>query len=119
MENIIKRWVEHRFEKLKAEVVDIASKEQHEKWLNELENSFHNEQIIPYLHFEIHGSKKGLQLKNKEFVEWEELRSLFTKINCVIHNNLFISLATCYGAYIFQAIDVLDRIPFYAFVGPV
>jgi len=31
---------------------------------------------------------------------------------------LFISLATCYGAYIFNALDPLGRVPFYAFVGP-
>ena len=63
--------------------------------------------------------KDGLVLKNGELVAWKTLRPSFATLNYNVENNLFISLATCYGAYIFKAVDLLDRIPFAEFIGPV
>lgn len=71
----------------------------------------------PYLHFEIHGSKNGLVLSSLELLSWEELYDHFKRINSFLKNQLFISLATCYGGYLFNAIDPTKRSPFYGFVG--
>lgn len=116
-DDIIRRRTYH-FEVLKSELIDVIAKDEFIRTLTELPEMFFDKQVVPYFHFEIHGCKEGLVLKNGELVLWEELRPLLVIINYNIQNNLFISLATCYGAYIFNAIDPLDRIPFYAFVGP-
>jgi len=71
----------------------------------------------PYLHFEIHGSKDGFELTNGESVSWEELYLSFSEINGLLRNQLFISLATCFGGYLFEIIDPSRRAPFFGFVG--
>jgi hypothetical protein len=73
----------------------------------------------PYLHFEIHGCQQGLVMNSGELVSWVELYSLLVRINEMLRNQLFISLATCYGAYLFNAINPFKRSPFFGFVGNV
>jgi hypothetical protein len=107
-----------RYEHLKAKLINITSKKELQQALYDLNEAFFFQGLVPYLHFEIHGSKEGLVLKNGELVEWESLRPLLSTINYNIKNNLFVSLATCYGAYLFSAVEMTERIPFCGFVGP-
>src|SRR5688572_22519897 len=58
---------------------------------------------FPYLHFEVHGSIKGLVLPSRELVTWLELSNRLREINIIIRNNLFVSFATCFSAYIYEA----------------
>ncbi|QIL42387.1 hypothetical protein G7074_25870 [Pedobacter sp. HDW13] len=73
----------------------------------------------PYLHLEIHGNRAGLGINNGELITWDELYSLLVRINEKLQNQLFLSLATCYGAYLFNAISPFNRSPFFGFVGNV
>jgi hypothetical protein len=73
----------------------------------------------PYLHFEIHGNRDGLVMNSGELISWYELYSLLVRINEKLQNQLFLSLATCYGAYLFNAISPFNRSPFFGFVGNV
>ena len=59
----------------------------------------------PILHFEVHGSsdKKGLVLTSGELVRWKELYEKLSRINIVIKNELFITMAVCNGNYFLQA----------------
>jgi len=108
-----------QFDHLSSELIDIPDKRSLFKQLDKIAGLFHSNGIVPYLHFEMHGSTKGLSFKSGERILWGELRPLLSAINARINNNLFVSLATCYGAFLINAIDPLDRIPFYAFVGPI
>ncbi|WP_344766085.1 hypothetical protein [Pedobacter ginsengiterrae] len=72
----------------------------------------------PYLHFEVHGCKEGLVFNSGEILTWAELYQYFVLINKPLQNQLFVSLATCFGAYIINAIEPTKKSPFYAFVGP-
>jgi len=72
----------------------------------------------PYLHFEMHGCKQGLVLNSGELLSWEELYQYFVLINRPLQNQLFVSLATCFGAFIINAVEPTKKSPFYAFVGP-
>ncbi len=45
------------------------------------------------------------------------MRPTLSTINYNVENNLFISLSTCYGAYILKAVELLERIPFAGFIG--
>lgn len=117
-DDIIKRRTYH-FEHLTSELINVESKEELFGLLMHLTDLFYLKQVVPYLHFEIHGCTSGLVMKNGELVKWEELKPYLSAINKNIENNLFVSLATCYGAYILSAIDLMERIPFVAFIGPV
>jgi hypothetical protein len=58
-----------------------------------------------YLHFEMHGCREGLMLNSGELLSWEELYQYFVLINSRLQNQLFVSLATCFGAYIINSVD--------------
>jgi hypothetical protein len=76
---------------------------------SEVKNGF-----FPFVHFEIHGSSKkdGVVLKSGELVSWEDMSKLTREINISTKNNLIISLATCFGAYFLNSIDINKVAPF-------
>lgn len=55
----------------------------------------------PIIHFEIHGSsdRTGLVLTSRELVTWEELYQNLVPINRILKNELFITMAVCYGTF--------------------
>jgi hypothetical protein len=73
--------------------------------------------IIPFFHFEIHGSKDGLILNSGELVSWEILCGAVRELNIIVKNNIFMALATCFGAYIMSAILPSLPAPFFGFIG--
>lgn len=101
-----------------AELNDISNREEFDKLMNQISLACSPNHMRPYLHFEMHGCTEGLQLNNGELLKWEELYKYFVKINEILKNQLFVSFATCYGAYIFQIIDPTKRSPMFGFIGP-
>lgn len=74
--------------------------------------------VKPWVHFEMHGEVAGLKLMNGELVEWKQLTKPIRIINVNCANNLFISLATCFGAYFLNIYHRFDLpAPFYGYVG--
>ncbi len=71
----------------------------------------------PIIHFEMHGSKEGLQLSNNDFVKWNELYKQLIEINTLSGNNLFITLAVCSGAYLMKLIKPFNPSPFWGIIG--
>lgn len=76
-----------------------------------------NQQMFPYIHFELHGCKEGFEISN-DLILWESLKAPLLKINKVIKNNLFISVASCYGAYLFRILSLREPCPFFGYIGP-
>lgn len=74
--------------------------------------------ILPFIHFEIHGSKQGLVLSNNELVEWHKLKGILLDLNKKTKNNLFISLATCHGGHLLKIYKPWEPCPFYGYIGP-
>lgn len=70
--------------------------------------------FYPFIHFEMHGSKRkgGLILKSREQISWQELSKFTRDINITTKNNLIISLATCYGSNFINSIDINEVAPF-------
>lgn len=74
---------------------------------------------MPFIHFEVHGSPQGFGLSNGESVEWNDIKEPIRQINIDCNNNLFISLATCFGGYLLGTYSYSDPCPFYGYIGPV
>ena len=71
------------------------------------------------LHFEMHGSEimDGLVLSNNSLVEWAELVDQFRPINIATCNELFVTMATCYGRYLYEGIvDPYQKSPYSGYV---
>lgn len=113
-EDIIKRRVS---QSLQAEIRDISSKQELVEYLLFIRSNIVNGSI-PFIHFETHGFKDGICLKNGEDVRWAEILPYIKAINLACKNNLFISLAACKGGNIQFCVKIHEPCPFRGFIGP-
>lgn len=112
------RWQHHQLNKLSAELIEIKSKEHLIITFDQIRKKIYTNTYYPYIHFEVHGTPEGLVLNSSELVTWDELVVHLESINWSIQNNLFVSFATCYGAKIFDHIDISRTSPFFGFLAP-
>ena len=113
--------LKHNFE---CELIEVNSKKDFSQAIKCIKNECLNNAIYPYIHLECHGSKKGIQLLSNATINWNDLSEYFSTINKACRNNLFISLATCFGGYLSlslirkltQGRDI--RAPFFGLIGP-
>lgn len=113
----IKRRLEQKERYNSCELLMPNSKASFFRYLGYIKNQIIVSLVNPIIHLELHGSKDGLQLNNSEIISWTELQLHFIELNFTCKGNLFITLATCYGGYIFTVIKPDLRCPFWGFVG--
>jgi hypothetical protein len=91
----------------KYEYVSVKNKQEYFNLLEKIYLDVNANIEVPMLHFALHGSKdqEGLILASGEFMAWRDLSEPLTKLNVACANNLFITLAACYGLFIAWAID--------------
>jgi hypothetical protein len=70
------------------------------------------------LHIECHGleNRSGLCLADEASIFWSELKVPLIKINVGLDNELYVSMATCFGRYLHEAIDISMQSPFSGFL---
>ncbi|MFP9117703.1 hypothetical protein ACLI08_07940 [Flavobacterium sp. RNTU_13] len=117
--NDLLRWKEFQIADFKADLVLIKTKEEFHEQLSKINDECANNGFYPIIHFEIHGSKdqNGLVLKSGELVTWEDLSDELRLINTTIGNNLFVTLAVCYGAFLMRMIKLSEPSPFWGILG--
>lgn len=111
------KYLSYRGKPISAELIDIHSSEELFQTLDKVKELIPSG-VLPFIHFEIHGSKNGLNLSNDEIVEWSKLKDTFLDLNKKTKNNLFISLATCYGGHLLKIYKPWEPCPFYGYIGP-
>ena len=104
-------------ENINSELCSVNSKSDFHLLLSRIEYEAKDSDVIPYLHFEIHGNPDGFCLNSDEQVNWYEFRARLTQINIFSRNRLWISLASCYGAFLYTTYSMVDKAPFYGYVG--
>lgn len=70
------------------------------------------------LHLEMHGEDQltGLVLSNGSLLTWEELVTLFRQINVNSCNNLYITMATCNGRFLYKGVHPHDKSPYSCYI---
>lgn len=70
------------------------------------------------IHLEMHGdeNKNGLILSDGSLITWTELNDLFREINIITKDQLFITMATCFGRYLYLGIDPYKKSPFSGYI---
>lgn len=101
-----------------CQLISIATKAEFLDSLTEIKNQIIYNLVNPIIHLEMHGSKDGLEVTNGEVITWQELQGRLIEMNSLSENNLFISMATCYGGYLYTVISPRLRTPFWGFIGP-
>lgn len=112
------KYIPWKINGMKSSLFDVRGRSEFEHLMIEIVKKAKTEGVRSFLHFEMHGSTSGLHFLNREMISWEGLYIHFVRINEIMMNNLFVSLACCYGAYIFNIIDPTKRAPFFCFVAP-
>ena len=115
--NDVLRWKESQ---IQSQLNLINTKKEFLNLLEDIKIEINKKGMIPFLHLEMHGNenKDGLVINNGELITWLELVNRFREINILTKHNLVVSLATCYGAYIYGEMNIAERAPFWAFIGP-
>lgn len=76
------------------------------------------DELLPVLHFSMHGNETGVALTSDERFTWEDLALLVDVFNQAADAQLLVVMSTCNG---YQGVTMAEREtepPFFAFVGP-
>jgi len=63
------------------------------------------------VHIEAHGSTdlEGLIIADEDILTWERLVNLLRPINISTNNNLYLTLASCFGRYLYKGVDPYEK----------
>ncbi len=89
------------------------------KLISEYHKHVEGEKTFPILHISAHGGENGIELTDKEFINWDELGDFLVPFNEATGDVSLIGMSTCYGFHGSQMAWRLKGLPFYALVGPV
>lgn len=53
--------------------------------------------MLPILHFSMHGNNEGIQISSGDFLSWTQLRHAIAPINNQMNGSLLISMSSCMG----------------------
>jgi hypothetical protein len=114
-------WLKNRvlIPNITCERIEISSKKRLIQVLNTIANETEQTDLVPLIHFEAHGSTKGMILKPGESIEWASLLNLTRRINIATRNNLTLSFAVCNAGFMYADIDIQKPAPFFGFVGSI
>ncbi|MXS84167.1 hypothetical protein [Nitrosomonas oligotropha] len=106
--------------KISVELIDAASSEKFWAALSKVQTSAESYGNRPVVHIECHGlsDKTGISLGDRTPVSWGELKIPLIKLNHATRCNLLVTLAACYGAGLFETLDVTGRAPCWGLIGP-
>lgn len=70
------------------------------------------------IHLEMHGAdnRKGLVLSDDSMIVWEEIVDLLRVINRNTKNNLYLTMATCFGRYMFEGVSQFKKSPYSGYI---
>lgn len=74
--------------------------------------------FFPLLHLECHGNDDGFRLADGSQITWAELKAPLIALNTAMRLNLIVMVAACVGGALAKAIDITDRAPVWALLGP-
>jgi hypothetical protein len=107
-----------QFPQLQTEIAQVNTLAELVALLQQIKDDVYGKAHLPFLHFEIHGSKEGLVLASLESITWAELAGLIRPINIDTRNNVMVTTAVCWGGVAFTEIDPTMPSPFAGIIGP-
>ena len=102
---------------LDYELINIGNSEELFTCLSQIEEKVNNE-LYPIIHFDLHGSPEGIELRSGELVNWDSIIKSLTDINIQCGLNLFLSVGACFGISAVQMVDARKRAPFAILIAP-
>jgi len=116
--DIIIRNIDYRKSNITTKLHKVNTKEEFKNLLiyYHANSSYLNGGIL--LHLEMHGENQltGLVLADGSLLIWEELVTLFRPINVNSCNNLYITMATCNGRFLYKGVHPYDKSPYSCYI---
>jgi hypothetical protein len=105
---------------ISVEFIEARTAKDFGKALEDIHSTTEKNKDYPVLHLECHGlsDKTGLSLGDGTPLLWNELKSVLVRLNQATRCNLFVTLAACHGAMMFETLDVHGRAPCFGLMGP-
>lgn len=105
---------------ISVEFIEARTAKDFWKALEDLQTTTEKTTDYPILHLECHGlsDKTGLSLGDGTPLLWVELKTVLVRLNQATRCNLFVTLAACHGAMLFETLDVFARAPCWGLMGP-
>lgn len=97
---LLKRLSEQSRRAFETEYISVQNKGELLALLERIHNDIKANLGVPILHFTMHGNENGIGLASDEFMPWRELSLPILKINIASANNLFITMAACFGFFV-------------------
>lgn len=104
--------------KMTHKFFDVISKDEFIAILKDFQASAEFFEGGVLFHFEMHGlnDMSGLIFSDSSSINWFELADLLREINIIINNNLFISMATCFGRYLYKGAVYNKKAPYSGYI---
>jgi hypothetical protein len=115
-DDVLKRRQYQMPKEFEVEYHEVQSLEQLHQLLIGIQNQVKGNDLVPVLHFELHGSEHGLHLNSGEVLTWEQLLSVLQAINIVTKNNLLVTFASCFSTYVLKSLNLKNKSPFWSLV---
>lgn len=103
---------------LDTEYVQVLSLEDWSFTIKRIIQEVKDDQVIPILHLELHGSSNhdGLVLAKGDLIPWSDFVSDMRCINIETQNNLFITMGVCFGMEILFHTSLGEPSPFFGII---
>jgi len=105
---------------ISVEFIEARTAKDFWKALEGIQETTTKNKDYPVLHLECHGlsDRTGLSLGDGTPLLWVELKTVLVRLNQATRCNLFVTLAACHGAMLFETLDVFARAPCCGLMGP-
>lgn len=109
--------INSRYPNLSAELIQVNASDAFVDALRQLSNQVEQQNIIPLLHIECHGSRSGLKLADGSILQWARLKNELIKLNRATQLNLTIVVGACNGGHLIGTASHMDGAPFFGVIG--
>lgn|SRR5574343_46534 len=115
----VKRYIEfHKKTELRHELHEVSSKDEFVELINTITENIESYPPGLLIHIEAHGAsdQSGIIFTDRSLALWKILQDAFISLNVKLNNQLYVSLATCFGRNFYLTVDLNKKAPFRAFI---
>lgn len=102
---------------LNSELIQVESADEFVDALRGLTLRAEEQDLIPLLHIECHGSKSGLKIADGSTLRWARLKNELIRLNRATKLNLTVVVGACNGGHLIGAASHMDGAPFFGIIG--
>lgn len=109
--------INSKYAYLNSELIQVESADEFVNALRGLTLRVEEQDVIPLLHIECHGSKSGLTMADGSALPWARLKNELIALNRATKLNLTVVVGACNGGHLIGTASHMDGAPFFGIIG--